>query len=207
MKTRCSLFLFLVLLCGTTVRAENIITNGSTWKYLIAASEASTPLQAWRGNTFNDSAFSTGQAPIGDPSTPPDDPNGWEARIVTTVPQGTTCVFFRKTFLVANPALITQLDLSIVIDDGYVAWINGVEVNRFNMAAAPGTDPLFTDLAVVAGESTFTTLSLTSGLGSLLVPGVNVLAIQAFNANATSSDLVMEATLDTQVDEDRKSVV
>lgn len=43
------------------------------------------------------------------------------------------CIFLRKTFVVTNRAEIGGLRLASVVDDGFVAWINGTEVLRIRM--------------------------------------------------------------------------
>src|SRR6185503_1369607 len=118
----------LLSVATTAVQAGVIFDRGSTWKYFIGTTTApSTP--AWRTTNFNDSAWQ-GPAPA---------PIGYgEPDIITALPaSGTpptyTTVYFRKTFVIPNPADVSQIDLFIRIDDGYLAWINGTEIGRFNV--------------------------------------------------------------------------
>src|SRR5688500_17805323 len=75
MRNKCVLFSVpaLVILLVTLVFAPNahaapgtLVPAGSSWKYFIGVSEASTPdNNAWRAIGFNDSSWSTGTTPIG----------------------------------------------------------------------------------------------------------------------------------------------
>jgi hypothetical protein len=79
-------------------------------------------------------------------------------------------------------------------DDGFVAWLNGVEVGRalfngtpaWNSAASTNHDD---GVAVVLEEFDI------SALAGLLHSGPNVLAIQGMNSSATSSDLLFSVEL------------
>lgn len=147
---------------------------------------------AWRSNAFNDASWSSGTAPIGydtqgTPGTAP---------IVTLLPDprtpgnpAWTNAYFRKTFTLPNPGTITELILTIYIDDGAVAWLNGQEVGRINVS---GSNFNTNSAADSAGETRTLT---TTNIANLLVPGTNIIAIQGFNAATSSSDFVFEAML------------
>src|SRR5881397_491723 len=77
-KSRWTIAVLFFLLIGISLRAATPIPLGSTWKYVIGTSEASVPNDEWRGIGFGDSSWASGVAPIGYPSNPPNDPNGWE---------------------------------------------------------------------------------------------------------------------------------
>ncbi|HMC28578.1 MAG TPA: lamin tail domain-containing protein, partial [Verrucomicrobiae bacterium] len=194
------LFSFVVLLScffvlpAPRANAAVLITNGSSWKYFIGTQEASTPVNAWRQLGFVDSAWQDGITPIGY-AVPANDPGGYEATIRTTLPTSTdgnySSVFLRKTFVVSNPADFTQLRMDVVVDDGYIIWVNGSEIGRYN---APAGEPAFNSFASGAFEATATTVR-TNNLSNFLVAGNNVVAIQLFNAALSSSDLFLDASL------------
>lgn len=79
-----------------------------------------------RNRVFNHSAFTAAPAPFwfGDalPGTQ-----------ITGMSGVYGSIFLRKTFVVNNPAEIAGLQLGALVDDGFVAWINGTEVQRVNM--------------------------------------------------------------------------
>jgi hypothetical protein len=111
------------------------------------------------------------------------------------VPEGTASVFTRTTFNVANPAMVQELFLGADYDDGFVAWINGVEVY-----GSPEIGPSTAwNAAVASHESSngatpdYGALIDISALGiPALQVGDNVLAVGIWNTNpASSTDLVL----------------
>src|SRR5438876_4916064 len=182
----------LYLALASSAQATDLIPLGSSWKYRLGTQLASNPANAWRSNAFNDASWSSGTAPIGydtqgTPGTAP---------IVTLLPDPRTPgnpvwtnAYFRKTFTLPNPGTITELILTIYIDDGAVAWLNGQEVGRINVS---GSNFNTNSAADSAGETRTLT---TTNIANLLVPGTNVIAIQGFNAATSSSDFVFEAML------------
>jgi CotH protein/lamin tail-like protein/Fn3 domain-containing protein/Ig-like domain-containing protein/chitobiase/beta-hexosaminidase-like protein len=186
-----------MLFVVTSRAAYDLIPLGSVgWKYVIATQEVSAPISAWRARTYDDTTgWTTGQTPIGYPS--PVDRVGYENSIATTIRASSTTptwngVFFRKTFTVTNLSEVGGLLLNIYVDDGAVAWINGVEVGRINVAS--GT-LAFDALATVAEEERLLQTNVTDV--SMLVQGNNVLAIHGLNATNTSSDFHVEVFLRT----------
>src|SRR5262245_55146535 len=173
----------------TPLQSAVVFNYGATgWKYFIGTQEASSPMDAWRLNGFDDSTWQQpATAPIGY-AEPPNDPTGWEASIVTTLPSSTVSnyltVYFRLPFAIANKSQISEVTLSLRVDDGFVAWINGTPVATNNAPAAPW--PYNVGSAVAIAEGTEITVTFSP---SVLVDGVNILAIQVFQAGTTSSDL------------------
>ena len=102
--------------------------------------------------------------------------------------------YFRTTFNVTNPAALTSLTFSNLIDDGAVFYLNGVEVQRVGMAAGPVS---YTNLAsrTVNDATTFDIFSISGDWLTNLVSGSNVLAVEVHQVNATSSDIVFGTAL------------
>jgi hypothetical protein len=101
-------------------------------------------------------------------------------------------VYTRRTFTVANPAAITRLTLAADYDDGFIAYVNGVEVARRNMP--PGAA---TNTTVAAGNheasrgGTGSTPEEKEFIGidpSVLVTGTNLIAVEGHNVSLGSSD-------------------
>lgn len=198
-----SVVLALVGVCAlvNTSRAYDLVPLGAPqWKYMIATQEASVPIQAWRAVGFNDASWQTGQTPIG--YTTGGTLTGYESSIVPPMLRTSgslptyTSVYFRKTFEITNLTGLSSLVLSVYADDGAVAWINGVEAGRVNVPATANLP--FSATASVADEEEEFTVSITDF--SHLVVGENVLSVHGFNANTTSSDLHMQARLQTVED-------
>jgi hypothetical protein len=192
---RCTWF-FLALLClgHHPLRAADVISTGSSWRFLRGTNEASLPdTTQWRRLTFNDSTFANAPGPFwyGDAY-----PGG---TVLTGMQNVYTCIYLRKTFVISNLADLASLQLGAFCDDGFIAWINGVEVVRYNVAAG---EPTRSTLAIAAAPEPppFNTYSIPSP-ATLLINGTNVLAIQVFNATLASSDLGFDCALSAVSDD------
>ncbi|MBN8460060.1 MAG: lamin tail domain-containing protein [Verrucomicrobia bacterium] len=97
-------------------------------------------------------------------------------------------LYIRYPFEIADKQAITSVTLRMRWDDGFVAYLNGVEVARRN---APAT-PVWNSLAAAnaSPEPTDETIDLTAFAGNL-ENGTNILAIHGMNGSLSSSDLLM----------------
>ena len=103
-----------------------------------------------------------------------------------------TCIFLRQSFVIADTNMVITLNLGTYMDDGLVAWINGVELPRQN---APYSGELsHTNTARLSVEASRRTVSLTSFIGALR-NGTNVLAVQALNFHRTNDDFRIDVEL------------
>ena len=169
--------------------AVTFIAKGSVWKYLDDGSDQGT---GWTSLAFIDSAWASGPAPLGY-----GDANGQLP--ATTTGYGPDAnnkyvtTYFRRAFTASNPASVTSLNVSVQRDDGAVVYLNGVEVFRSNMPNGP-IDYLTFASMVVGGtdEITFFPQAVDP---SLLVNGSNVLAVEIHQANAGSSDIILDLEL------------
>jgi hypothetical protein len=108
---------------------------------------------------------------------------------------GYTSVYARLRFTLTAEqiASFTQLRSTVHYDDGYVLYLNGVEIARNNVNGDP---PQFSTQGNTASDYGPDTRESASWL-TLLVPGTNVLSIQGHNNNpSSSSDFVLTAELD-----------
>lgn len=105
-------------------------------------------------------------------------------------------VFVRIPFTVADPAAVSSLRLRFRYDDGFVAWINGVEAAD---GLAPETDPLpwnatatseRTDAQAIVWED-----HTLSGQNMHLRAGKNVLAVQLMNRTAGNADALLQTAV------------
>ena len=105
-------------------------------------------------------------------------------------------LYMRVPFSVEDPDAIRRLRLSVQCDDGFVAYLNGTEIARFNVSGTPprwnqtarrdGTD----SQAVVFRNFTVPITSRT------LREGDNMLAVHGFNDEIDSSDMLLNVLLD-----------
>lgn len=163
---------------------ETAIDNSHIWDYTLPMAN----IPNWTNTAFSTAGWQQGKMSIGygdgDDST------------VIAGPQ--TTVYSRVSFNVANINDIVKAILDIDYDDGFVAYLNGVEIARIGLT---GTPPNFDELAQdheaqLYQGGTLTSLDLDMGIvASALVNGTNVLALEVHNASATSSDLTGNAFL------------
>jgi len=106
----------------------------------------------------------------------------------------TTC-YIRVPFTVAgNVRNLDTLTLKIRYNDGFVAYLNGVEIARRNFTGAPAWDSVADARQPDSAASTFENIELIS-FADVLRAGENLLAIQGLNVSATSSDFLISAEL------------
>ena len=166
---------------------ESIILANENWNYIVPTSE---PESTWKlqGSPLNGWSEGFGGFGYGDA----DD-------LTETTP--TTSVYLRKSFILNNLSDLKKLMLFMDFDDGFVAYINGVEIARANLGNIGDNVP-FDFLATSDHEANgYQTLPIDrfeidlEQLTDLLVLGENVLAIQVHNVATTSSDLTSNAYL------------
>ncbi|MFY9150422.1 MAG: CotH kinase family protein [Prolixibacteraceae bacterium] len=158
---------------------NTIINQGDSWKYLVPSSE---PVGNWRLASFFDSNWNSGKSGFGFGDND-------DATNVTV----NRSIFLRKKFTIENVLEIKQLVLHMDYDDGFVAYLNGVEIARSQMAGK-GELPGFGESASDQHEAL-----VYQGLApekfdvenpaSILKNGENILTVQVHNVNTTSSDL------------------
>lgn len=176
-------------LCEAPTAPPLPIANGATWSYFKGTAE---PPANWNQIVFDDASWLTGPSGFGygpdctatrgttlaDMQNPPSSP-------------GYVSLYVRREFYVANPALVTSLTFTVDYDDAYVVYINGQEVSRSTNIV--GTPPAYTVLASADHEcGVAQTVALSP---SALLPGLNVIAIQAHNLTLNSSDFTLLPSL------------
>lgn len=157
---------------------NTIISQGDEWRYLVPTSE---PATNWRLSAFNDASWTTGKSGFGFA-------DGDDATTVTV----TRSVFLRKKFTIANAADVKQVILHMDYDDGFVAYLNGVEIARSYMDAK-GDLPRFDATASGDHEALIyrklAPEKFVVANMSAIKTGENILSVQVHNANTSSSDL------------------
>lgn len=193
-------FCLILTLATFSAEAAVLIPSNSQWKYLKGTSEASSPDPAgWRVTGFGDSSWSSGQSPFFYENSPGGGTSYTGNTDLTDMFGGYSSVFLRRTFVVTNLNDLSELQLSGTSDDGFLAWINGTNVARFNMP--DGEIPFNgTSLGALAEPVPIQTFTLANPR-SFLVTGTNVLAVQAFNASPDqSSDFIIDVSLSGTTD-------
>lgn len=166
---------------GVGSAAERTVVDvapDATWRYW----DRTTSVAAgWKQGSFDDRAWGSGRAQLGFG-------DGGEATILTGRPLTT---YFRTTFQASGTA--TSATLWLVVDDGAVVYLNGVEVIRDNIGT--GTDNAA--LRASSGrsgsaENAVRSFTLPTNLVNL---GANTLAVSVHQDTPSSSDLSFSAAI------------
>ncbi len=169
---------------GVNLPEATLLPFGSGgWSWRPGDSEASAPVDAWRGAGFPEDGSWTADValPIGYGTV-----NGVPlATSISGMRNSYTCLFLRGSFTVAPGEMPSQLLLNSTSDDGVVIWINGVEVARHRFAGEPAVGLFGSNQGDEGSTDTATVLNP----GTFLVEGENTVAVQLFNATLGSSDL------------------
>jgi hypothetical protein len=169
---------------------ETVIIPGRQCHYLVPDSSVDT---AWTTTGFDDSAwdYNTGGIGYGD-----DDDN-------TTIGAAIS-VYCRYNFTLSDPDIITRMILDMDFDDGFVAYLNGTELARYNMGE-PGSSTTWDQPADGLHEAEVyqglrpLRFTLVDSVTELLVPGDNTFAVEVHNESITSSDLTSNPYLEAGV--------
>jgi hypothetical protein len=167
------------------IPAETLVARGSTWKYDDRGVDLGT---AWRAPQYDDSAWPEGPAELGDG-------DGDEATEIDIGPSDDRfpTLYFRRSFELADPGWVRELQVRLKRDDGAVVYLNGGEVLRENMPA--GTIRHGTWAASVVAGSAEDAFYLAEPDPPGLIAGTNVLAVEVHQADAGSSDISFDLEL------------
>ena len=105
---------------------------------------------------------------------------------VTSLPLGPTTFYFRGELLVTSEPAQTSMWMRALVDDGAVFSLNGVEVARVNMPDGPVTESTWASASIGKAEPG-APIPLPA---ELLVPGVNMLAVEVHQAGPDDDDMM-----------------
>lgn len=182
---------------GLTLAQEKLVAEGEAMKYFKGTEE---PPVGWADKGFDDSGWLDGETPIGYSADLPYKTLLTDMQQVAGGAEGYLTVYTRRKFVLADPKAVKSLKLSLKYDDGFVAYINGVEVVRKAMPAGPVTHlTAATDHETnVAFEANFLACDVLQTTN--LVAGDNVLAVEIHNASLVSSDCSLSFELEGVTD-------
>ena len=174
-----------------------ILESGSLARYFKGIVE---PPVDWASPAFDDSTWLSGPTGIGYGDD--DDATILTDMQMTDMQGGYLTVYTRQQFEVADISAIEALLLEMSYDDGFVAYINGIEVARLNVI---GTPPAFDERATTSTDYIPIAIDISSAK-SLLVVGTNTLAIQGHNGNLTSSDFSLNPSISSGPDPEFETI-
>ncbi len=165
-----------------------VLDLGQGWKYFKGTQEPTpgstgNPTTDWTQVGFNDANWFNGATGIGYG-------DGDDATVLSDMQNRYMSVYLRRTFTINDPSELENLILSLAYDDGFVAYLNGLEVARSESMEDTGAPPAYNQEANDNHEvSEGVELFNLSPFRSVLKSGQNVLAIQVHNTSIGSSDL------------------
>ncbi|MBN1116789.1 MAG: CotH kinase family protein [Bacteroidales bacterium] len=156
------------------------IDVGEEYNYLVPTDTVSW---LWKTTAYNDSEWLSGKSGFGyadeDDST------------VVTPP--VTSIYLRKEFEISNLSKTNSALLHVDYDDGFVAYINGLEVARANLGDA-GSEVAYDQFTSLDREAQMwqggqPELFDISAFLNVLNTGTNLFCVEVHNVGASSSDL------------------
>ncbi|MDP0491132.1 MAG: esterase-like activity of phytase family protein [Verrucomicrobiota bacterium JB023] len=170
---------------GEDYLRETAIAQQSEWSYSVNEGD---PGATWFETAFDDSAWSTGTAPIG---------YGDAIETTTDLEQPGTprpaANYFRKEFTLDNPEDVAFFELYLKRDDSAVVYLNGIEVARSNTPADLSINHDSYSGQDANPEYAWHIVSLTCE--DVALQATNVLAVVVLQGDNGSSDMRFDAEL------------
>ena len=178
------LFLFLKFLpIDVVAQLQNwgsVVLEGDEFRYKVPNSA----INNWNDVDFDDSSWEIGRSGF-----------GYGDNDDATILETANVVYLRKSFDIVDLNEIEFVVFDMDFDDGFIAYINGIEISRFLVS---GDQPAFDQFADGLHEA-----NLYRGIDperfivnkEVLKAGQNILAIAVHNESLTSSDLTAIPTL------------
>ncbi len=175
------MFLFLGQTFAQVNHWETIVKDNSTWYYQVPTATSSPE---WITPTFTVNSWLQGMGGFGFGDG---DDN-------TIIPSSSVSVYTRIEFNIANINQIVAMALHFDYDDGFIAYLNGVEVARNGLSGTG--QPVFNQLASISHEAKLyqnqypdELIFFQNQLAGLLVNGTNVFCVEVHNQLSNSTDL------------------
>jgi hypothetical protein len=177
---------------------------GDPWRFSTQAPDGI----GWTLPAYDDSGWSTGpgllwadsRGVLGNPNVLP---KGTELPLNPATGFPWTTYYARARFVCPDPAAVRELTVTNRIDDGAVVYLNGREVWRNNLPAAPAVIGSATRASAYNcdGDATCAVgFVLAGGVSSPLVTGTNVLAVEVHNYNPRSPDITLGSEVVARVE-------
>ncbi len=167
----------------TEQQRTEIVALDATWRFDPSGAE---PSPGWQQLGFDDATWQQGTGVFAA------EEGGLPATVHTTLPLGQLAYYFRQSFTLDDVRSWQQLQLTTLIDDGAVLYLNGIEFLRLGIPAGP----------------TSATTAANRGIGNaalegpfevpleLLHDGNNVLAVEVHQISRGNSDVVFGVMLE-----------
>ncbi len=167
---------------------ESCVLDNQSWKYTVPAA----PIANWTSPSFNDAAWASGPGGMG----------FGDGDDLTVIPTSAVSVYMRRSFNIVDTSVIASAVFCMDFDDGFVAYLNGTEIARSNIAVNAAYNALATadhEAQLYQGyQPGYYTINWQA-IDTLLKNGTNVLCVEVHNFTANSSDLTSRPFLQLAV--------
>jgi len=177
-----------LLFAAPLSQAVTLLDYGATWKLWRGKKTPSRPdYWAWAKADYDDSKWETAPTPVffGEKVTGGTELEDMKSRY--------NSFFLRRKFDAPDPDTVTSMTLRAKVDDGFVAYINGIEVARYNVETEK---PKYSSSASKAASEPLRFRSYAlKNFDEFLVDGENTIAVIVLNQRRTSPDALFDARL------------
>jgi hypothetical protein len=176
---------------NVTTTITHLVSITNSWRYNDSGIDLG---QTWHSPAFDDSGWLSGRALFdhGDAAGSVPLPIATQLSFKSPVQSS---YYFRTHFNFTNSLENLTLNITHIIDDGMVVYLNGLELYRFNMPS--GTISYSTRASTSIDNGSFSGPYSVPATG--LQQGDNVLAVEVHQVNLTSTDVAMAVALDASV--------
>jgi hypothetical protein len=154
------------------------IPKGDIWAYLATGS---APANTWNAVDFNDAAWSQDYAEFG----------FGDSDEVTALTAANPTYYFRREIEIEK--VVTDATLTVIFDDGFVAYVNGQQVAKKNISSTAHS-------AAASASSTDNQVYQSKIDSSYFTQGKNVIAVMVKNASTYNGILGGDLSFDLQLD-------
>jgi len=154
----------------------------------LKGSDASTISTNWITDEFDDSDWTSGNAPFRYT-------DGTGGIVLSDMQNNYSTLYLRTTFNATNTQNIKEVQISVNYDDGFVIWMNGSEVLRQNAPATLNNN----SLATFDHESGTPATFIIDSSKIDLFEGVNTICVQGLNVLISSSDFYFDMSINASL--------
>ena len=169
-----------------------VFNTEADWRYY---DQGSMDGQPWKDLDFDEQGWRTGTAPLGYGNIG----MSGSADYTTTLDYGgdsgnkrPTYYFRKKLHLDEAPKTDDVWQLTYYVDDGFIAYVNGVEIGRYLMHEG---DAQYSDYSTTYVSQQAATATLTIP-NKLLHAGDNIIAVEVHNTSGGSTDIYWTASVE-----------
>ncbi|MBT3842116.1 MAG: hypothetical protein HOF61_08035, partial [Verrucomicrobia bacterium] len=165
----------------------DLIKEGAVFKYHKGTKEASSPRTAWTKVDFDNSSWSRGETPFFNNEKT----NGGTE--LSDMQRKYSTVFLSRKFRVTDPSVLGVGTLQVKADDGFVAWLNGVEIASLHK---PTSTLRYSSQATKSNREPIKWhVTSLHNMSETAEKGWNVLSVMLLNFRKSNSDAYLDVRL------------